>query len=59
MHLHRALDVDGSTFTMPDTEENHIVGHRSDQVEPRVKKRRPKPCREMTKLRRNYKNRVL
>lgn len=37
----------------------HVVGNRPDRVEPRVKKRRPKPYRKMTKPRRDYKNRVV
>lgn len=37
----------------------HVVGNRPDRVEPRVKKRRPKPYRKMTKPRREYKNRVV
>jgi hypothetical protein len=33
----------------------HTVGNRPDRVEPRIKKRRPKPYRKMTKLRNDYK----
>jgi putative transposase len=33
----------------------HTVGNRPDRVEPRVKKRRPKPYRKMTKPRQEYK----
>lgn len=36
----------------------HTVGNRPDRVEPRVKKRRPKPYRKMTKPRKEYKNRA-
>jgi len=36
----------------------HAVGNRPDRVEPRVKKRRPKPYRKMTKPRQEYKRRV-
>ena len=34
---------------------SHIVGNRPDRFEPRVKKRRPKPYRKMTKPRNEYK----
>jgi hypothetical protein len=37
---------------------DHTVGNRPDRVEPRVKKRRPKPYRKMTKPRKDYKNRA-
>jgi hypothetical protein len=37
---------------------DHTVGDRPDRVEPRVKKRRPKPYRKMTKPRHEYKNRT-
>jgi len=37
----------------------HVVGNRPDRVEPRVKKRRPKQYRKMTKPRREYKTRVI
>jgi len=37
---------------------DHTVGDRPDRVEPRVKKRRPKPYRKMTKPRQEYKNRA-
>lgn len=33
----------------------HMVGNRPDRFEPRVKKRRPKPYRKMTKPRQDYK----
>lgn len=33
----------------------HLVGNRPDRCEPRVKKRRPKPYRKMTKPRQEYK----
>lgn len=33
----------------------HLVGNRPDRCEPRVKKRRPKPYRKMTKPRQDYK----
>ena len=36
----------------------HIVGNRPDRFEPRVKKRRPKPYRKMTKPRQDYKRPV-
>jgi hypothetical protein len=36
----------------------HIVGNRPDRFEPRVKKRRPKPYRKMTKPRQEYKKHV-
>lgn len=36
----------------------HIVGNRPDRIEPRVKKRRPKPYRKMTKPRQDYKRRA-
>lgn len=36
----------------------HVVGNRPDRIEPRVKKRRPKPYRKMTKPRQEYKSRV-
>ena len=36
----------------------HIVGNRPDRFEPRVKKRRPKPYRKMTKPRQDYKKHV-
>lgn len=34
----------------------HVVGNRPDRFEPRVKKRRPKPYRKMTKPRHEYKS---
>lgn len=37
---------------------DHTVGNRPDRAEPRVKKRRPKPYRKMTKPRKDYKNRA-
>lgn len=37
---------------------DHTVGNRPDRADPRVKKRRPKPYRKMTKPRQEYKNRV-
>jgi hypothetical protein len=36
----------------------HVVGNRPDRFEPRVKKRRPKPYRKMTKPRHEYKRHV-
>jgi hypothetical protein len=36
----------------------HTVGNRPDRFEPRVKKRRPKPYRKMTKPRHEYKSRA-
>jgi hypothetical protein len=36
----------------------HEVGNRPDRFEPRVKKRRPKPHKHMTKLRTEYKRRA-
>jgi hypothetical protein len=36
----------------------HIVGDRPNRCEPRVKKRRPKPYRKMTKPRQDYKGRA-
>jgi hypothetical protein len=36
----------------------HVVGNRPDRFEPRVKKRRPKPYRKMTKPRQEYKRRA-
>jgi len=36
----------------------HEVGNRPDRFEPRVKKRRPKPHKLMTKPRREYKRRA-
>lgn len=36
----------------------HVVGNRPDRFEPRVKKRRPKPYRKMTKPRQDYKTRA-
>ena len=36
----------------------HLVGNRADRFEPRVKKRRPKPYRKMTKPRQEYKRRA-
>jgi hypothetical protein len=36
----------------------HLVGNRPDRFEPRVKKRRPKPYRKMTKPRQEYKRRA-
>lgn len=33
----------------------HIVGHRPDRVEPRLRKRRPKPYKNLREPRRNYK----
>lgn len=36
----------------------HIVGDRPDRCEPRVKKRRPKPYRKMTKPRHEYRSRA-
>lgn len=37
---------------------DHTVGNRPDRAEPRVKKRRPKPYRKMTKPRKDYKKRA-
>ncbi len=36
----------------------HVIGDRPDRFEPRVKKRRPKPYRKMTKPRQDYKRLV-
>lgn len=36
----------------------HVVGDRPDRFEPRVKKRRPKPYRKMTKPRHEYRSRA-
>jgi hypothetical protein len=36
----------------------HTVGDRPDRCEPRVKKRRPKPYRKMTKPRHEYRSRA-
>jgi hypothetical protein len=33
----------------------HIVGHRSDRFEPRLRRRRPKPYKHLREHRRNYK----
>ena len=38
---------------------SHIVGHRPDRIEPRVRKRRPKPYKYMREPRQNYRNRML
>lgn len=38
---------------------SHIVGNRPDRIEPRVRKRRPKPYKYMREPRQNYRNRML
>ena len=53
------LSTDAWCDALLDAIAAHVVGNRPDRVEPRVKKRRPKPYRKMTKPRREYKNRVL
>ena len=53
------LSTDAWCDALLDAISTHVVGNRPDRVEPRVKKRRPKPYRKMTKPRRDYKNRVL
>lgn len=53
------LSTDDWCDALLDAIATHVVGNRPDRVEPRVKKRRPKPYRKMTKPRREYKKRVL
>lgn len=53
------LSTDDWCDALLDAIATHVVGNRPDRVEPRVKKRRPKSYRKMTKPRREYENRVL
>ena len=57
--LSTKLSTDVWCDALLDAIATHVVGNRPDRVEPRVKKRRPKPYRKMMKPRREYKNRVM
>lgn len=57
--LGTSLSTEAWCDALLDAIATHVVGNRPDRVEPRVKKRRPKPYRKMTKPRREYKNRVV
>ena len=49
------ISTDNWCDALLDAIATHLVGNRPDRFEPRVKKRRPKPYRQMTKTRNEYK----
>jgi len=53
--LATSISTDTWCDTLLEAIATHTVGNRPDRVEPRVKKRRPKPYRKMTKPRQEYK----
>lgn len=53
--LATSISTDTWCGTLLEAVATHTVGNRPDRVEPRVKKRRPKPYRKMTKPRQEYK----
>lgn len=56
--LATGISTDDWCNALLDAIATHTVGHRPDRFEPRVKKRRPKPYRKMTKPRHEYKTDV-
>jgi hypothetical protein len=56
--LATSISTDAWCDTLLDALATHIVGDRPNRSEPRVKKRRPKPYRKMTKPRKDYKGRA-
>jgi len=56
--LSGSLSTDTWCDALLDAIAAHVVGNRPDRFEPRVKKRRPKPYRKMTKPRHEYKRLV-
>jgi hypothetical protein len=56
--LSGSLSTDTWCDALLDAIAAHVVGNRPDRFEPRVKKRRPKPYRKMTKPRHEYKGLV-
>ena len=56
--LWTSLATDAWCDALLDAVATHVVGNRPDRSEPRVKKRRPKQYRKMTKPRQAYKKRV-
>lgn len=52
------ISTDAWCDTLLDALATHTVGDRPNRCEPRVKKRRPKPYRKMTKPRQDYKRRA-
>jgi hypothetical protein len=55
--LHSGSDLDAWCDALLEAVATHEVANRPDRVEPRVKKRRPKPYKFMTKPRSEYKRR--
>jgi hypothetical protein len=52
------ISTDAWCDALLDAIATHVVGQRPDRYEPRVKKRRPKPYKKMTKPRHEYKGRA-
>jgi hypothetical protein len=57
--LHGGIDSDCWCRMLLAAIASHVVGNRPDRIEPRVRKRRPKPYKHMREPRQNYRNRML
>ena len=57
--LHGGVDVDCWCRALLTAIASHAVGNRPDRIEPRVRKRRPKPYKHMREPRQHYRNRML
>ena len=57
--LHGGIDLDCWCRGLLAAIASHAVGNRPDRIEPRVRKRRPKPYKHMREPRQNYRNRML
>lgn len=55
--LHTSLSIDAWCNALLEAIATHIVGHRPDRFEPRLRKRRPKPYKHLREPRQNYKKR--